>query len=198
VPVVLFQNTNWGFTFKNGVLLWILKVLERRKFHFTWPSSCLYTFVKCFFCWSWWPCRDIYAICEGAVNPFKERQKLLLLVPGVLNSYPRNLRGREPISRKGVHLSAANTKWRILTHSVSEVVRDLLRARVRKLPRKTRWFSKVRWWEFNSFHWHFVENRHTLHIRSNVLFHTRMSNCREQLSGSQVRLWKFNILKWHL
>jgi hypothetical protein len=40
------------------------------------------------------------------------------------------LRGREPISRKGVHLSAANTKSRILTHSISGVVCDLLRARV--------------------------------------------------------------------
>ena len=133
---VYFQK--WRFTLDT-------ESFGTKEISFHWPSSCLYTFVKCFFCWSWWPCRDIYAICEGAVNPFKERQKLLLLVPGVLNSYPRNLRGREPISRKGVHLSAANTKWRILTHSVSEVVRDLLRARVRKLPRKTRWFSKVRW-----------------------------------------------------
>jgi len=108
------------FYFQNGVVLWILEALERRKFYFTWPASCFYTFVKCFFCWSWWSWRDICAMCEGAGNPFKEKQKLRLLVPVVLNAYPRNLRGREPISRKGVHLSAANTKWRILTHSVSE------------------------------------------------------------------------------
>jgi len=130
VPVVLFQNTNWIFTFKNGVLLWILEVLERRKSYFTWPASCFYTFVKCFFCWSWWYWRDVCAICEGAGSPCKEKQKLLLLVPGALKGYPRNLRGREPLSRKGVHLSAANTKWRILTHSVSWVVCDLLCARV--------------------------------------------------------------------
>jgi len=122
--MVLFQNTNWVLTFQKWRLTSDTRSFETKEILFHLALDLLLHVCKMHLL------LVLVVFNLRGREPIQERQKLLFLVPGVFKSYPRNLRGREPFSRKGVHLSAANTKWRILTHSVSGVVCDLLRARV--------------------------------------------------------------------
>jgi len=67
---------------------------------------------------------------RGSREPMQKKAKASFTGPWGLEGISTQFARGEPISRKGIHLSAANTKWRILTHSVSGVVCDLLCARV--------------------------------------------------------------------